>query len=59
MFSIGCLLFLDSYTFFGLLLDQMAKRYGYKSKIIYPFENYDLDTYNESIGNLTNKHKKK
>ena len=36
MFSIGCLKFLDSFNFFAMPLDQMAKKYGSKTKTLYP-----------------------
>ena len=52
MFSIGCLKFLDSYNFLAIPLDQMAKIYGCKSKILYPYEYFDLGKYQEVIGNL-------
>ena len=59
MFSIGCLKFLDSYNFLALSLDQMAKIYGFKTKTLYPYEHFGLDTwgtttklYQEVIGNL-------
>ena len=43
MFSIGCLKFLDSYNFLAMPLDQMAKRYGCKTKTLYPYEYFGLD----------------
>ena len=58
MFSIGCLKFLDSYNFFAMPLDQMAKIYGCKTKTLYPYEYFGLEsysskaTYQEAIGNL-------
>ena len=52
MFSIGCLKFLDSYNFFTMPLDQMAKIYGCKIKTLNPYEYFGLDSYNEVIGNL-------
>ena len=64
MFSIGCLKFIDSYNFLAMPLDQMAKIYGCKTKILYPYEYFGLDdydseadngskaTYQEAIGNL-------
>ena len=52
MFSIGCLKFLDSYNFLAMPLDQMAKRYVCKTKTLYPYEYFGLDTYQEVIGNL-------
>ena len=33
-------------------LDQMAKIYGCKTKTLYPYEYFGLDSYNEVIGNL-------
>ena len=33
-------------------LDQMAKIYGHKTKTLYPYEYFDLDDYQEVIGNL-------
>ena len=53
MFSIGCLKFLDSYNFFAMLLDQMAKIYGCKTKTLYPYEYFDLGKYQEVIGILS------
>ena len=58
MFSIGCLKFLDSYNFLAMSLDQMAKTYGCKTKTLYPYQYYGLEsysskaTYDEAIGNL-------
>ena len=65
MFSIGCLKFLDSYNFLAMPLDQMAKIYGCKTKTLYPYEYFGLEslgtttksytskaTYQEAIGNL-------
>ena len=52
MFSIGCLKFLDSYIFLAIPLDQMAKIYGCKTKTLYPYEYFGLDSYNNFIGNL-------
>ena len=52
MFSIGCLKFLDSYNFSAMPLDQMAKIYGCKTKTLYPYEYFGLDSYNNLIGNL-------
>ena len=65
MISIGCLKFLDSYNFLAMPLDQMAKIYGCKTKTLYPYENFGLEslrtttksysskaTYQEAIGNL-------
>ena len=59
MFSIGCLKFLDSYNFLAMPLDQMAKMYGCKTKTLYPYEYFGLDSlgtttksYNNLIGNL-------
>ena len=45
MFSIGCLKFLDSYSFLSMPLDQMAKTYGCKIKTLYPYEYFDLESY--------------
>ena len=65
MFSIGCLKFLDSYNFLAMPLDQMAKIYGCKTKTLYPYEYFGLESYSskatwgtttksydEAIGNL-------
>ena len=52
MFSIGCLKFLDNYNFLAMPLDQMAKIYGCKTKTLYPYEYFGLDSYNNLIGNL-------
>ena len=52
MFSFGCLKFLDSYNFLAMPLDQTAKIYGCKTKTLYPYEYFGLDTYQEVIGNL-------
>ena len=65
MFSIGCLKFLDSYNFLAMTLDQMAKIYGCKTKTLYPYAYFGLDslgtttklyssktTYNNLIGYL-------
>ena len=59
MFSIGCLKFLDSYNFLAMPLDQMAKIYGCKTKTLYPYEYFGLDSwgtttksYKNLIGNL-------
>ena len=59
MFSIGCPKFLDSYNFLAMPLDQMAKIYGCKTKTLYPYEYFGLDSlgtttksYNNLIGNL-------
>ena len=52
MFSIGCLKFLDSYNFLAMPLDQMAKIYGCKTKTLYPYEYFGLDSYKNPIGNL-------
>ena len=46
MFSIGCLKFLDSYNFLAMPLDKMAKIYGCKTKTLYPYEYFGLDSYN-------------
>ena len=52
MFSTGCLKFLDSYNFLAMPLDQMAKIYGCKTKTLYPYEYFGLESYNNLIGNL-------
>ena len=59
MFSIGCSKFLDSYNFLAMPLDQMPEIYGWKTKTLYPYENFGLDflgtttkSYNNLIGNL-------
>ena len=52
IFSIGCLKLLDSYNFLAMPLDQMAKIYGCKTKTLYPYEYFGLDSYDEVIGNL-------
>ena len=64
MFSIGCLEFIGCYNFLAMPLDQMAKIYGCKTKTLYTYENFGLDsydseassgskaTYDEVIGNL-------
>ena len=52
MFSIGCLKFLYSYNFLAMSLDQMAKIYGCKTKTLYPYEYFGLESYNNLIGNL-------
>ena len=51
MFSIGCLKFLDSYNFLAMPLDQMAKIYGCKTKTLYPYEYFSLDTYDSEDAN--------
>ena len=51
MFSIVCLKFLDSYNFLAMPLDQMAKIYGCKTKTLYPYEYFGLDTYNSEAAN--------
>ena len=48
----GCLKFLDSYNFLAMPLDQMAKIYGCKTKTLYPYEYFGLDSYINLIGNL-------
>ena len=45
VFSIGCLKFLDSYNFLAMPLDQLPKIYGYKTKTLYPYEYFGLDTW--------------
>ena len=52
MFRIGCFKFLESYNFIAMPLDQMAKIYGCKTKTLYPYEYFGLDSYNDAIGNL-------
>ena len=58
MSSIGCLKFLNSYNFLAMPLDQMAKIYACKTKTLYPYEYFGLEsysskaTYQEAIGNL-------
>ena len=52
MFSICNLKFLGRYKFLALPLDQMAKIYGCKTRTLYPYEYFDLDSYKEFIGNL-------
>ena len=46
MFSIGCLNFLDSYNFLAMSLNHC------KTKTLYPYEHFGLDSYQEVIGNL-------
>ena len=45
MFSIGCLNFLGIYNFLAMPLDQMVKTYGCKTKTLYPYEQFGLDTW--------------
>ena len=45
MFSIGCLKILDSYNWLAVPLDQMAKIYVSKTKRLYPYEYFGLDTW--------------
>ena len=45
MFSIGCVKFVDSYNLLAMPLDQMAKIYGRKTKLLYPYEHFGLDTW--------------
>ena len=45
MFSIGCLKFIDIYDFLAMPLDQMAKIYGCKTKTLYPYEYFGLESY--------------
>ena len=59
MFSTGSRKFLGSYNFLAMPLDQMAKIYGCKTKKLYPYEYFGLDTwgtttksYQEVTGNL-------
>ena len=56
MFNIGCLKFLDSYNFLAMPLDQIAKIYGCKTKTLYPYEYFGLDSYDSVIGNLKIEH---
>ena len=51
-FSIGCLKFLDSYNFLAMPRYQIAKIYGCKTKTLYPYEYFGLDTYQEVLGIL-------
>ena len=51
MFSLGCTKFLHSYNFLAMPLDQMAKIYGCKTKILYPYEYFGLELYSNLIGN--------
>ena len=51
MFSIGYPKVLDSYFFLAILLDEMAKEYGGKTKILNPYEHFDLEIDNKIIGN--------
>ena len=51
-FSIGCLKLLDIYNFLAKPLDQMAKIYGCKTKPLYPYEYFVLESYNNLIGNI-------
>ena len=53
MFSIGCLKFLDSYNFLAMPLDKMAKIYGCKTKTLYPYEYFGLDTYDSEAANVS------
>ena len=52
MFSIGCLKLLDSYNFFAMPLDQMAKIYVCKTKTLYPYEHFGLKGYRKKISIL-------
>ena len=40
MFSLGCLICLDSYNFLAMPLDQIAKIYHFKTKTIFPYEHF-------------------
>ena len=51
MFSIGCLKFLDSYNFLAMPLDQMANIYVCKTKTLYPYEYFGLDSYDSEAAN--------
>ena len=50
--DVSCLKFLDSYNFLAMPLDQLAKIYGCKTKTLYPYKYFGLDSYDEVIGNL-------
>ena len=52
MFSIGNLKFLDSFKFFATSLDQMAKIYHRRTKTLYPYEYFSLDSEKKVIDNL-------
>ena len=52
MLRIGYPKVLDSYKFYSMPLDQMAKVYNCKTKALYPFEHFGLDYYDSFIGNL-------
>ena len=52
MFTIGCLKFLDSYNFLAMPLIVMAEIYGCKTKTLYPYEYFGLDSYDEVLVNL-------
>ena len=54
MFSIGSLKFLGSYNFSALLLDQMAKIYVCKTKTLYPYGYFGLETYDREAANGSN-----
>ena len=58
-FSIGSLKLLDSYKFLAMPVDQIAKIYHCKTKILYPYEHFGLNdlgtttkSYDNLIGNL-------
>ena len=53
MFSIGCLKFLDSYNFLSMPLDQMAEIYGCKTRQLYPYEYFGLDTWGRVSGHCS------
>ena len=50
MLSIGCLEFLDSFNFLAMPLDRMAKKYGCKTKTLYPYEHFGLDFWGRASG---------
>ena len=56
MFSFGCLKYLDSFSFLAMPLDQMATKYQCKTKTLYPYEHFGLDSYQEVIGNPNIEH---
>ena len=51
MFSIGCLKFIGSYNFLAMPPDQIAEIYGCKTKTLYPYEYFGLDTYDSEAAN--------
>ena len=52
MFSIVCFNFLDCYNFSALPLYQLAKIYRCKTKTLYPYDYFGLESYDNLIGNL-------